>query len=189
MANSKTGLVAAVQAIQARKQATSTPRAQKGEIVPPTPERAAHGPSRRAGLATRFDNPIDRLHEQGHLTQEQFDTFKVYAEQAALAEKSTMRDSCDFSVRGSGGGEPSAAIVSARIQTALMENRAGPHADLVRKVVRDGQSLTQYCIEKHGGYEKYDKRGRFVAMVPRGKGRVLEEARKYLRIAALWMAG
>ena len=179
----KTNLAAAVRAIEAKKKRQATHVAKRSEIVPPTPQRAAQGPSRRAGLATKFDSPLERLLKDGHLSQDQFDILKLYAEQAALAEKSVVRDSCDFSVRGN-GGEPSMAIVSARIQTAMMENRAGAHVHVARKIARDGQSVTQYCIDKYGAYEKYDKRGRFVAMVPKGKARVLEETRGFLRKAA-----
>ncbi len=180
-------LVIAAKGVQARKVGTSaqkTPKRAQRAVIRPTEQRLARNDHRSAGLATKFDAPIDKLLAHDHLTQEQYDALKVYAEQARLAEQSTMRDSCDFSVRGGSGNGPSAAIISARIQTSLMENRAGALVSILRAVVRDERSITDYCIEKHGARERYDKRGRFVAMVPKCERRVVPEAREQLKKVA-----
>jgi len=186
MTNTQKALTKAAQAVQARKRYSDTPKRSKRAdvtVVRPTDERETHNEFRYAGVARRTKPPIETLKENEHLSQEQYDVLKFYAEQAQLAEKSPGRDSCDFSVR-SGSGEPSMAIVSARIQTAVMENRMAQFVSVGRAVACDEMTIAQYCIERFGGRERYDKKGRFVAMVPKREKEVTEDARRELRQAA-----
>jgi hypothetical protein len=149
----------------------------------PTDEREGKNTFRSAGMARKVRPPIDVLLDQGHLSPEQHEALALYAEQAHLADKSPTRDSCDFSVRG-GSGDISLAIVSARIQTALMENRMAQFVSIGRAIARDEMTIAQYCVERFGGRERYDKRGRFVAIVPKREKVVTKEARGELRKAA-----
>lgn len=179
-------LTKAAQAVQARKRRVDTPKASKRakiDAMRPTEERECKNTFRSAGMARKVRPPIDVLKEQGHLTPEQHEVLALYAEQAHLAGKSPTRDSCDFSVRG-GSGDVSLAIVSARIQTAVMENRMGQFVSIGRAIARDEMTIAQYCVERFGGRERYDKRGRFVAVVPKREKAVTEDARRELRKAA-----
>jgi hypothetical protein len=48
--------------------------------------------------------------------------------------------------------------------------------DLLRHVARDDKTLCSWCIETHGGRERYDGKGRLVAIVPVAERRVMREA-------------
>ena len=163
---------------------TKAHKRQPKVVVKPTIERLCKGSSRSAGLATKFDSPIERLRASNHLIQDQYEILQVYADQSRLAEKSPMRDSCDFTIRGNGGGEPSPAIISARLATHEMEAKAGALVSILQAIVRDERSISDYCIERYGGRERYDHKGRFVAIVPRREKVVIADARRELRAVA-----
>lgn len=119
-------------------------------FIRPTPEREAHNDTRSAGAAVRIVPVIVRLHEQGVLSDHEFAALAYYRDQASLADRSPVRDSCDFSPRGSNGFGPGVAITSAKIETAHIEGNLGALWPLVRAVCVDDVTLERWCIERHG---------------------------------------
>ena len=57
--------------------------------------------------------------------------------------------------------------------------------DVLEAIVRDDMSLSQYCGRKYGGRERYNAKGKLVAIVPRSERRVM----KLERINLLYAAG
>ena len=70
------------------------------------------------------------------------------------------------------------------LETGRIERDLGQLVDIARAVAVDDKSLSQWCIDKHGGRERYDGNGRFVAIVPICEKRHMEIARLELRMAA-----
>lgn len=149
----------------------------------PTGEREAHNDTISAGVARRIVPPIDTLYKRGKLTDAQFAALAYYRDQANLANRSPVKDSCDFSIGGGDGG-PGVAITSAMLETSKMEHKLGSLCGIAQAVARDDWTLTRWCIEQHGGRERYDSKGRFVAMVPRREKEVMRDALRDLRKAA-----
>lgn len=147
-----------------------------------TPERAARSRFVSAGMARRALPVIDTLHEQGQLTDAEYSALAYYRDQASLADRSPVRSCCDTSP--SSGNGPGVAILSAMLETGRIERDLGQLADIARAVAVDDVSLAQWCIDKFGGRERYDGKGRFVAIVPICEKRHMETARMELRMAA-----
>ena len=144
-----------------------------------TPERSQHNEFTSAGMARRVKPVIEILFDAGQITQAEYDALGYYRGQASLADKSPLRSCCDMSPRGGHG--PGLSILSAQIETGRMERDMGPLWELARAVAVDDKSLTQWCIERHGGREKGGR------IVPRGADdgkHVIAMARIELRMAS-----
>lgn len=165
-----------------KKQKRSIPSAIEN-FIRPTDERLAHNDVESAGAARRITPPIDMLFRQGKLDQRRYEALHYYRDQANLANKSEVRCGIDFSIRGGGYG-PGVAITSAMLETARMERDIGSLCDIVQAVARDDMTLTKWCIHRHGGRERYDGSGRFIAMVPNRERDVMRMALMELRMAA-----
>jgi hypothetical protein len=151
-----------------------------------TPERAQRSEFQSAGMARKLVPPILTLRNKGDLTQAEFEALDYYRQQAITATRSPSRDSCDFSVRGgTGHGEPSLAIQSAKREVSRLEGALGALVSIVRAVCTEDMSLTQWACHKHGSREKY-KGGKVIEMVPRAKYAVVD-ARQELKDAAMRM--
>jgi hypothetical protein len=179
-------ILSAAQAIKAQKAAQEGRESQKVPKILPTPEREAINPMRSAGLARCVIPPIETMRRREQITDEEYITLKHYSTQVAIAHQSPARSCCDRSIRGGSGNGPSAAVISAKIETARLENWSGPHVSLVRAVCRDDMSLTQWCIQKHGGRER--TRDGKTEIRPVGKGNVAQ-ALEELKDAAKRMKG
>lgn len=152
------------------------------EIVRPTPEQEGRHKFRSAGMAMRKVPIIEQLFDAGKLREDEYQALAYYRDQASLAESSPVRSCCDNSPRGGNG--PGVAITSAILETARIERDLGGLRDIAFAVAVEDVSLPQWCIEKYGGRERYDKRGRFVAMVPVREKESLKLARLELRMAS-----
>lgn len=152
-------------------------------VIRPTDEQQARDTFRSAGMAMRKVPIIEQLFEAGLLQEREYMALAYYRDQAGLADHSPVRSCCDNSPRGGDGG-PGVAIMSARLETARMERELGSLREIAYAVAVDDVSLPQWCIRQYGGRERYDKRGRFVAMVPVREVLNLKLARQDLRIAA-----
>lgn len=157
------------------------------ETMPPTAEREARNEFRSVGMARRVVPIIDQEAKAGHLTPKEHEALSYYRDQASLAEKSPVRSCCDNSPRGGNG--PGVAIVSAMIETGRLEREFGQLWELARAVAVDDVSISQWCIRKFGGRERYDCKGRFVAMVPICEKRHKAMARLELKMAARRIMG
>ena len=158
-------------------------RKQREAIEGPTPEQAGRAEYRRAGLSYRKVPVIDTMRDRGQLTDSEHRALTHYRDQAHLAERSPIKSCLDQRV-GGGDIELPAAIVSAMLATGRIERDLGSLLQIARSVAVDDISLTQWCVDRHGGRERYDRRGRFVAIVPVGERKVMELALLDLRMAA-----
>ena len=146
-------------------------------IIGPTEEQIATGVFRRANAAYRRVPVIDTLHDAGKLTYAEYAALSFYRAQAIQAEDDAARSSPLAPERVMGGGGQSGGSTTpitllstpALLETARIERDLGSLLDIARAVAVDDKSLTQWCIERHGGRERYDGKGKFVAMVPNGR--------------------
>lgn len=155
----------------------------------PTPEQVLRGNFAAIGMAHRRVPVIETMHARGMLSDEAFRRLAWYRDQALLAERSPVKSSLNIVIGmapGRAGSErgPSAALVSAQLTVGRIERDLGSLAPLARAIAVDDVSLSQWCVAKHGGREKYDARGTFVAVVPLAEKRVMEEAKLELKMAA-----
>jgi hypothetical protein len=149
----------------------------------PTPEREAHNDFRSDGMARRIVPVIDTLHDAGKLTEAEWSKLSYYRDQASIAERSPVKCGIDFSIKGEGHG-PGVAIMSAELETWRMERDMGPLWRIARAIAVDDLSLAQWCVKQHGGRERYDGKGKLVAIVPVAEVRVKRMALQDLRMAA-----
>lgn len=166
----------------------------------PTPEQMNAGEFRqggnmatslteRAGLAYRRIPVIDTLWNSGQLTEGEYAALAHYRNQASQAEDDVASQStlsADKIMGGSHGGYIPAMLIAtpAIIETGRIEADLGSLRDIARAIAVDDYSLSQWCIGKHGGREKYDSSGKIVAIVPAGDKRNVELARLELKTAA-----
>ena len=136
----------------------------------------------RAGRGYRFAPMIDTMHKQGQLCESDWLALSYYRDQAAIADRSPVKSCLDNSV---GGGDigPSVAVLSAQMETARIERDMGKQSRIARKVAVDDWSLSRWCIEKHGGRERIDGKGKVIAIVPNAEKRNMAEALFELRTA------
>lgn len=129
---------------------------------------------------------IDQMLERGDILDREHKALAHYRDQAHLAERSPVKSCLDDSKSGggSGGQTLSAAVTSAMLTTARIERDLGSLRDIARAVAVLDHSLSQWCIAKHGGRERYGKKGEFVAMVPVAEKKNMDIARQDLRQAA-----
>lgn len=177
------------------------PRAREAQPKPdriqPTPERLLHNKIESAGPAKRVVVPIRYLFDTDRLTPSQFDNLDYYRTQANQAQEDEKQSGPldpEKMMGGSGGFAGSkipASLMcnsSAVRETARIERELRAYGqeflDLVRWVARDDKTLAQWCILKHGGRERYDGKGRFVALVPICEKRVMRLALQDLKYAA-----
>ena len=148
------------------------------DVVP-----ALRGRGEIMGNARRFVPAIDTLRKAGKLTDDEHAALGFYRNQVDTSERSPIKDSLN---KDRGGGEQwmSAAVVSALLAVARIERDLGSLRDIARAVAVDDLSLSEWCVQRHGGRERYDCKGKFVAVVPVGEARCLAEALQDLRMAA-----
>lgn len=170
-------------------------RKRKANLTPaerPTDARAARNEFRSAGMAHRVVPMIETLRKTNRITQAQYDKLAHYREQAHQAEDDTRQSGTLDAEKIMGGGGSSMggkipAIMlgtAAILETARIEAALGAYRALVQAVARDDKSLTQWCVELHGGRERYGPDGKFVEMVPVREKTVVREALEQLRKAA-----
>lgn len=152
------------------------------DIIRLTPERAGRAEFVSAGMARKLVPPIDTMRNQGLLSDSEWSALSYYRDQASLADRSPVKSCCDDTP--SGGNGPGVTIISAAIETGRIERDLGALRDIARAVAVDDKSLAQWCIDKHGGRERYGKDGVFVAVVPVNEKRHVQMARMELRMAA-----
>lgn len=152
------------------------------EVTPPTVERERHNEFRSAGMARRLVPVIDQELARGHLTPKEHEALSYYRDQASLAEKSPVRSCCDNSPRGDNG--PGVAILSAILETSRLDRQLGALYELAHAITVEDLSISQWCIRKFGGRERYDGKGKFVAVVPVNEKAHKASARMELKLAA-----
>lgn len=162
------------------------------QFIRPTARREAHNDFRSAGVALRVVPAIDTLLKAGKINQAEFEALSYYREQAHKAEDDLARCGTLAPERMMGGGRGTSGshipvgllATPAIIECARLERELGELRALARAIAVDDWSLTRWCIARHGGRERYDDKGQFVAMVPIAEKRVMDLARLELRLAA-----
>ena len=159
-------------------------------ITEPTPELMAMGEVRRVNMAYRRTPVIDTLFEAGKLTYRHYAALAYYRNQASQAEDDYARSStlAPERVMGGGGGSVGSGIpiifTAAIAETGRIERDLGSLLDIARAIAVADLSLSQWCIAKFGGRERYDGNGNFVAMVPVCEKRHIQNAMMELKFAA-----
>lgn len=145
----------------------------------PTPERSAMGHLRRAGIAYRFDASIRKLFDDDKISPSEFEALDYYRQQSQKAQDEKPQTSPMHPEKCMGGGKggfgssvPATLLgnVSAQIETARIERQVllcgQVWLDMLRFIVRDENSIPQWCINRYGGRERRDQTGRIIAIVP-----------------------
>lgn len=160
-----------------------------------TPERRAQSDTKvvealrssareRMGKARKIVPPIETLHEAGKLTDDEYKALAYYADQATLAERSPLKDSLNRERAGGTGDMYSATVVSAMLETARIERDLGALRDIAHAVAVNEMTLAKWCIERHGGRERYGPCGKFIAIVPQREKANMAIALLELRMAS-----
>jgi hypothetical protein len=172
-----------------KKRKAATPRPTNDNVLP-TAERGRFNTIESAGMAKRVVSPIRLLFDRKRITGAQYDALSYYRQQAQQAQddEAEMSPMHPAKAMGGGGGNSRGSSIPASllrstpaiIETSRIEAeilRYGQdRLDLLRFIARDDNTLTEWCINRHGGRERYDGAGRFVAMVPCAEKRVMAQA-------------
>lgn len=165
----------------------------KGEITAPPAEqlaafaiesvheRTASGGLNLMGVAYRRRPMIDILRDL--FTEPQYKALRHYRHHADIADRSPFRDS--LCLQRGGSGSPTITTLNAVRVVTDCESAAGQLAGILRAVVVNDMSLSQYAIQLAGAVEqRRERRGRvFCQLEPRRKA--LERARLEIRMAAV----
>ena len=164
------------------------------ERILPTAEREARNETVSVGMARRVTPVIDTLLARKVISFAEHAALDYYRSQASQAEDDAKLEStlAPRKVMGGGGtGVPAGGYTPAGLvfspasfETARIERDLGSLREIARAIAVDDVSLSQWCIAKHGGRERYDGKGAFVAIVPVCEKRHMELARLELRFAA-----
>jgi hypothetical protein len=149
-----------------------------------TGERYRHNEITTQGTYRRIVPPIDMLRNRDAITMDEWERLNYYRQQGSLADKSSIKDSLDYSVGGGSGNGPGVAITSAVIETGRIERDLGALRAFVRRIVVDDWTLARWCIAQYGGRERLDSVGRWVAIVPNNEKRVIALALFDLKYAS-----
>jgi hypothetical protein len=174
-----------------------TRKAAKTELVEnyvrPTPERIAHNDTQTAGMAHRITPVIDILKNAGKLDERRHALLGYYRDQCHASEDrnalksplSAERIMGGVSQPASGSRVPVSLLGPnpAMLEVGRIESDLGSLRDIAHAIAVQDLSLTAWCISQYGGRERYDSKGRFVAMVPNKSG-VEEFAILQLKMAA-----
>lgn len=158
----------------------------------PTTERLAHNDVEAAGAAVRVVPIIATMLATKHLSRAEYDALAYYRGQAHKAEDDCAQAGtlAPEKIMGGGGQRngshiPASLIYSpAIVETARIERDLGSLLPIARAVAVEDISLSRWCVGQHGGRERYDGKGRFVALVPVREKQVVSYARMELRMAA-----
>lgn len=153
--------------------------------IAPTVEAQRHALFASAGMRYVRIPVIDTMRTRGQLNDRQYQALAFYRDQASLAERSPMKSCLDVGIGGDGDIAVPAVITSALLTTARIERELGSLTEITRAVAVNDTSLAQWCINKFGGRERYDGKGKFVAVVPVREKHHMEMALLELRMAAL----
>lgn len=163
-------------------------------LIGPTPERHGHVEIRSALMSHKITPVIDTLLRHEIITWAEHSALDYYRSQASQAEDDAKQESTLAPARVMGGGcggipaggytPVGLVFTAATAETARIERDLGQLRDIARAVAVNDVSLAQWCIAKHGGRERYDGSGEFVAIVPINEKRHMDLARMELRMAA-----
>lgn len=148
--------------------------AKKPDIIGPTPEqakrsgydlgpivdKAANGRNVELGKAYRKVRVLEDLFGKGLFSTEEYKALTHYRHHADIADKSPLRDSILTLGRistGSGDGPTMTTLNAIRTRNDC-EAAAGQLVDILRAVIVDDVSLSQWCIDRGHSIEKCRER-------------------------------
>lgn len=162
--------------------------------ISPTMEQMATGDFVSAGMAYRRTPVIDTMLKCGKLTEREYIALGYYRDQASQAEDDAKRMSVmapEKAMGGGGKGHPIGGYIPqdycdspATLETARIERDLGILAPIANAIAVQDTSLSQWCIDQYGSRERYDGKGRFIALVPLFEKRALATALLELKMAA-----
>lgn len=132
-------------------------------------DKGPNGQSIEIGRAYRRRRMIEQLASQGMLTDEEAKALRHYRHHADLIERSPTRDS--LCIQRGGGNGPTITYLNAAFLVRQVEAAAGALADLLRAVIVEDVSLSQWAIRRAGSLEtRRERKGRIVTSIePRQK--------------------
>ena len=113
------------------------------------------GTSVSIGKAYRRRPMIDTLAEQGVFTAAEHKALKHYRHHADIADRSPTRDSLNMQRTGGSGTGPTVEMLNAVRVRGDCERAAGSLADILRAVVVDDMSLSQWAMRRGGSVETH----------------------------------
>lgn len=162
--------------------------------IPPTPEQALRGDFASAGMAYKRVAVIETMLTRGQIAPRDYLMLLYYRDCAHAAQDSEANESpisLSKMMGGGSGGHPIGGYTPKscmdtwdHCETARIERDMGSVWQLARAVAVDDISLTEWCIARHGGRERYGPKGNFIAMVPVREKSVIGIALIELRMAA-----
>src|ERR1700754_1139892 len=123
-------------------------------------DRRPGGGSIVLGTAYRQKPMIETLAGQGVFSDAEFKALQHYRHHADIADRSPTRDSLNRQRNGGTGVGPTIEMLNAVRVRDDCERAAGSLVDILRAVVVNDVSLSQWAIAKHGALEKRRDRGR-----------------------------
>jgi hypothetical protein len=135
------------------------------------------------GKAYRRKPMIDVLAGQGVFTPEEHKALRHYRHHADIADRSPTRDSLCLQ-RGGNGDGPTITTLNAVRLVADVEAAAGSLANILRAIVVDDLSLSQWAITRHGGLDKSRLRKGKEQRTVEPRDEAVKIARMEIRIAA-----
>lgn len=143
-----------------------------------------HGRSLTIGKAFRRKPMVDLLAKQGMFSEREAKALRQYRHYAGLADKSLVRDSLNRRPGGGNHDGPTVEVLTAIQMTEACERASGTLADILRAVIVNDMSLSQWAIHRGGSVEICrERKGKVVcAIEPRRKA--LDAAKLEIRMAA-----
>jgi hypothetical protein len=127
---------------------------QAPDLTKPAAEQMEHGDFERViipmhGIRWRRVPVIVTLADQGKLSERQFTGLARYRDVGIACERSPVRDSCDFSVKGNGEGLPPAAL-RALTEMGWLERQLGALRTIAYAIAIEDVTLSEWAIRQGG---------------------------------------
>lgn len=135
------------------------------------------------GKAWRRRPMIAVLAAAGAISDEEYRALRHYRHHADLADRSPVRDSLCLQRGGAGAGMTLATLNAIRVRDDL-ERAAGSLVDILRAVVVNDVSLSQWAMNAAGSIERQVERKGKPVMLLEPRRKALEIAKLEIRIAA-----
>lgn len=137
------------------------------EIFGPTVEQTNHFDYERALLAYKRVCIIDKLREQGVITERQHKGLARYRDVAIADDRSLIRDSLDKAAEGFSGGSGGLGMPPSLLRNAIelgrLERDLGALQDIARAIAVDDMSLSQWAMHQSGSVmREREERGRVI---------------------------
>jgi hypothetical protein len=137
----------------------------------------------KIGKAYRRRPMIDTLADQGVFSDAEHKALRHYRHHADIADRSPVRDSLNHQRGGSGTGPTVEMLNAVRVRDDC-ERAAGSLVGILRAVVVDDMSLSQWAIRRYGSIEECEMRkGRQVCR-QKPRDRALRFAKQDIQFAA-----